>query len=86
MLKFAFKRSLDPLYVDDRKIPTRAHDSRMLKTFFTRKATVQKGVEYQCALKWNALDHELRDIVDSNKFGIGMRNKYDRILENLTEI
>ena len=83
MTKFAFKRSLLPAYVDNRQIYTRAHDNRLLKTFFTRRTKVQKSVAYQCASLWNALESEQRETFETVKFSNGMRSKYDRLLETL---
>lgn len=86
MTKFAFKRSMDQKFVDERPIHTRAHDGRLLRTFFTRRAKVQKGVEYQCASMWNALESRQRAVDNGVKFGRDMRNLYDHKLKNLIEI
>ena len=86
IIKFAFKRSLDDKYVDNRNINTRAHDSRLLKTFFTRKAKVQKGVEFMCASLWNALENNHRESADYGVFRDLMRKRYDEKLLNILEI
>ena len=86
MTKFAFKRSLLPEFVDDRQIHTRAHDSRLLKTFFTRRTKVQGSVEYRCAALWNSLETKQRETFEGVKFSNGMRSKYDLLLKNLVSI
>ena len=86
MTKFAFKRSLDPNFVDNRQIHTRAHDNRLLKVFFTRRTKVQKGVEYQCASLWNSLESEHRETFENKIFGRDMRKLYDQKLKTLVEI
>ena len=85
-IKFAFKRSLDPKYSDDRGIVTRAHDNRMLKTFFTRRATVQRSVEYKCAQYWNALDHDLRECKEYGIFSDRLGRRYREKLTALQEM
>ena len=86
MTKFAFKRSLEAKYVDARQIHTRAHDSRLLKSFFTRSAKVQKGVEYKCAELWNALETTERDTREIHVLRDRMRGKYKKVLGNITKI
>ena len=57
-LNFAFKRSNQPRYVDNRDLLTRAHDKKLLLCPKMRTEQMKKSVMYNTAKHWNNLTLE----------------------------
>ena len=65
---FMFAKVQKGHLVDDRDIPTRAHDAPMCKVKVPKIETYKRSVEYAGAVRWNSLPVNIRNTDDLAKF------------------
>ena len=72
---FAFSRARDPNYIREFDRNLRAGDAPILFEPFSRCETFRRSIVYQCAIHWNILPVDERNILDYVKFKSAQKAK-----------
>ena len=78
MLQYAFDLKQKPGNVDDRMLPTRRHDGRLI-TYTVKNRKYCRSIYYRASEKWNNLNVNLTLIDNKKVFKRLLLNSYENI-------